>query len=136
VDTYSLVAVENLTLDFMTRNPHLSLSAYDAGLGLFRELLTYKVNRPLIGAESAGTEVVAVNPQHTSQVCSDCGAVVAKSLAERIHACPHCHLRIDRDENAARNILALALAFKSARTGLSGINVAGCGVRSLRSSPL
>ncbi len=129
VDTYSLVAIENLTLDFMTHNPRLSLSAHDAGLGLFRELLMYK-------AESAGTEVVAVNPQHTSQACSDCGAVVAKSLAERIHDCPHCHLRIDRDENAARNILALALAFKSARTGLSGVNVAGCGVRSLRSSPL
>ena len=129
VDTYSLVAVENLTLDFMTHNPRLSLSAHDAGLGLFRELLTYK-------AESAGTEVVAVNPHHTSQVCSDCGAVVAKSLAERIHACPHCHLRIDRDENAARNILALALAFKSARTEPSGVNVASCGVRSLRSSPL
>jgi len=129
VDTYSLVAVENLTLDFMTHNPRLSLSAHDAGLGLFRELLMYK-------AESAGTEVVAVNPQHTSQVCSDCGAVVAKPLAERIHDCPHCHLRIDRDENAARNILALALAFKSARTEPSGVNVAGCGVRSLRSSPL
>jgi len=129
VDTYSLVAVENLTLDFMTHNPRLSLSAHDAGLGLFRELLTYK-------AESAGTKVVAVNPQHTSQVCSGCGAVVPKPLLERIHACPHCDLRIDRDENAARNILALALAFKSARTGLSGVNVDQRVMRSLRSSPL
>jgi len=132
VDTYGLVAIENLTLDFMTHNPHLSLSAHDAALGLFRDLLTYK-------AESAGTQVVAVNPQYTSQVCSGCGEIVPKSLSERIHDCPHCHLRLDRDENAARNILALALAllaFESARTGPSGANVAGYGVRSLRSSPI
>jgi putative transposase len=129
VDTYGLVAIEDLTLSFMTRNPRLSLSAHDAALGLFRKLLTYK-------AESAGTQVVAVNPQYTSQVCSGCGEVVAKPLSERIHDCPHCHLRMDRDENAARNILTLALAFESARTGPSGVNVAGCGVRSLRSSPL
>ena len=129
VDTYGLVAIENLTLDFMTHNPHLSLSAHDAALGLFRDLLTYK-------AESAGTEVVAVNPPYTAQVCSGCGQIVVKPLSERIHDCPHCHLRMDRDENAARNILALALAFESARTGPSGVNVAGDGVRSLRSSPL
>lgn len=107
-DTYAVIAIEDLTLAFMTRNQHLALSAHDAALGEFRQLLEYK-------AESAGTQVVAVNPRNTSQVCSGCGAVVAKELHVRTHDCPHCGLVLDRDVNAARNILSLALE----RLGLS-----------------
>jgi IS605 OrfB family transposase len=57
-----LVAIEDLTLGFMNQNRHLSLSSHDAGFGLFRQMLEYK-------AESAGVQVVAVNPFNTSQVC-------------------------------------------------------------------
>jgi putative transposase len=39
VHTYGLIALENLTLAFMTHNPRLSLSAHDAGLGTFQTLL-------------------------------------------------------------------------------------------------
>ena len=46
-----------------------------------------------------------VDPQYTSQICSNCGTIVKKSLSDRIHNCPHCGLVIDRDVNAARNIL-------------------------------
>ncbi|SMC28370.1 putative transposase [Desulfacinum hydrothermale DSM 13146] len=127
VDTYGLIAVEDLTLNFLTSNRHLALSAHDAGLGMFRQLLAYK-------AESAGVRVVAVNPAHTSQVCSSCGELVEKTLGVRIHRCPSCGYTADRDVNAARNILDLAV--KSARTGPPGVNVAGCGVRSLGSSLL
>ncbi|GIV80682.1 MAG: hypothetical protein KatS3mg051_0036 [Anaerolineae bacterium] len=127
VDTYGLIALEDLTLSFMAANHHLALSAHDAGLAEFGHLLAYK-------AESAGTQVVTVNPAYTSQVCAACGAVVEKDLSVRVHRCPACGYTADRDVNAAQNILTLAV--KSARTGPPGANVAGCGVRSLGSSPL
>lgn len=106
--THSLIAIEDLSLRFMTRNDHLALSAHDAALGQFRQLLTYK-------AEEAGTQVIAVNPRGTSQVCSGCGVVVQKALNIRTHDCPHCGLSLDRDINAARNILALALLGRSSQ---------------------
>ena len=127
VDKYGLIALEDLTLKFLTANPHLALGANDAGLAEFRYLLQYK-------AESAGAEVVFVNPARTSQACSVCGAIVKKDLSVRLHCCPACGYTADRDVNAAQNILSLAV--KSARTGPPGANVAGCGVRSLGSSPL
>lgn len=125
--TYSLIALEDLTLAFMTANPHLALSAHDAGLAEFQHLLAYK-------AEEAGTQVVTVNPATTSQACSACGAVVPKALSVRVHVCPDCGLTLDRDVNAARNILMLAV--NAARTGPPERNVAGCGERALGSSPL
>jgi putative transposase len=106
--TYSLIAIEDLTLGFLTQNGHLALSAHDAALGTFRQILGNKV-------EETGSQLVPVNPQYTSQVCSGCGAFVPKDLSVRIHACPHCGLTIDRDVNAARNILKRALE----RLGLS-----------------
>ena len=58
-------------------------------------------------AESAGKYVVAVDPRGTSQACSGCGVLVPKDLGVRVHDCPHCGLRMDRDHNAAVNICAL-----------------------------
>jgi putative transposase len=52
---------------------------------------------------------VAVNPAYTSQECSKCGAVVKKSLSMRTHVCK-CGFVLDRDWNAAINILKLALS--------------------------
>ncbi len=97
-----LIAIENLSLGFMNRNEYLSLSSHDAGFGLFRQMLEYK-------AESAGIQVIAVNPSNTTQACSGCGRIVPKGLPLRVHACPDCGLVLDRDVNAARNILTLAL---------------------------
>ncbi len=98
---YSLVALEDLNLSFMNRNKNLALSSYDAGLGLFTQFITYKV-------EETGGQLVVVNPAYTSQACSQCGVIVAKSLAVRVHFCPECGLEIDRDVNAARNVLQKA----------------------------
>jgi putative transposase len=67
--------------------------------------------------------VVAVDPFNTSQACSQCGTVVPKDLSVRVHVCPRCGLALDRDVNAARNILNLAL--QPARTGRLGLNVGG-----------
>lgn len=104
--TYSLIALENLNLAFMTRNNSLSLSAHDAALGMFRRYLSYKV-------ENTGSRIIGVNPRNTSQVCSGCGVIVAKSLNVRVHHCPDCGLVLDRDINAALNILALGLSVRA-----------------------
>ena len=48
-----------------------------------------------------------VPARDTSQLCSRCGARVSKDLSVRIRSCPHCGLTIDRDFNAALNILRL-----------------------------
>lgn len=53
--------------------------------------------------------MILVEPRGTSQKCSGCGEVVPKELSERVHDCPHCGLVMDRDVNAARNILMLGL---------------------------
>lgn len=102
VREHDLIAVEDMRLAFMNRNKHLALSSYDAGLGELRQLLAYK-------AEEAGRRMIAVNPSNTSQRCSECGVIVPKDLSVRVHCCPACGLTIDRDVNAARNILQLAL---------------------------
>lgn len=52
-----------------------------------------------------GTRVVYVDPRNTSQLCSRCEHIVKKDLSVRIHECPYCGLVMDRDENAAINIL-------------------------------
>jgi putative transposase len=101
VQTYGVIALENLSLGFMTHNRRLSLSAHDAGLGAFQRVLAYK-------AVKAGSHVTFVNPAYTSQRCSGCKELVEKDLSVRVHSCPHCHLELDRDVNAARNILFLA----------------------------
>ena len=123
-NTYSFIAIEDLNLNFMIRNHHLALSASDAGLGIFRQLLTYKV-------EETGSSLVAVNPAYSSQMCSRCNEIVKKDLSIRVHKCPYCGLMLDRDVNAAINIL------KSARTGRSCANVVRSNSeRSTRSSLL
>jgi len=100
VNTYGAIALEDLSLAFMLRNSHLARAAHDTGLGMFRDLLDDK-------AASAGVVLAAVNPRPTSQACSGCSSIVQKSLSVRVHACPNCGLGLDRDTNAARNILAL-----------------------------
>jgi putative transposase len=110
VSRYDLIGIEDLTLAFMNCNDHLSLSSHDAGLGEFRQMLEYK-------AEEAGTLVIAVNPRNTSQACSGCGSLVSKDLGVRVHQCPSCGLILDRDVNAARNILKLALQNPPGRGG-------------------
>jgi transposase len=59
-----------------------------------------------------GKELVLVNPAYTSQTCSHCGENTGKKpLRIRTFDCPHCHTTgIDRDVNAAINILNKALA--------------------------
>ncbi len=103
-EQYHHIAVEDLNIDGMVKNHHLAKSIMDASWGAFLNILTAK-------AESAGHEVIRVNPRYTSQKCYRCGERIQKSLSVRTHICHHCGYVEDRDVNAAKNIL------KSARPG-------------------
>ena len=107
VNHYGLLVVEDLTINGMVHNPCLAKSIHDAAWSQFRQILSYK-------AEEAGRTLVAVNPAYTSQNCSQCGHRLRKTLSQRKHQCPCCGLDIDRDENAARNILRLGLQSQAA----------------------
>lgn len=114
--TYSLVknydgfAVEKLNIKNMVKNRYLAKSIYDAGWGIFLNILKDK-------AESAGRWYQEVVPNGTSQICSSCSKTVKKSLAVRHHNCPHCGLSLDRDVNSALNILQRARIEPSWRGG-------------------
>jgi len=98
-DTYETVYVEDLKIGNMVRNHCLAKSVSDAGWGRFVGMIAYK-------AESAGGRLIQVNPRGTTQMCSQCGETVSKDLSQRTHRCPYCGLVMDRDHNAALNILA------------------------------
>lgn len=98
IRTYQRIYVEALKIENMLKNRHLSKSISDAGWGMFFTMLTYK-------AEEAGRDLIKVNPQNTSQLCSNCGEKVPKTLAVRVHNCKYCGISLDRDLNAALNIL-------------------------------
>lgn len=72
-------------------------------------------------AEEAGFPVVRVDPRNTSQMCSGCGTITQKTLKNKIHECPACGLVLDRDLNAAINIL------NKAKNDLGCRSVAGSG---------
>jgi putative transposase len=78
VNEYGLIGFEDLNIQAMVKNHHFAKSIVDAGWNQLVQFVTYK-------AESAGRQVVQVNPYHTSQRCSNCGEMVKKSLSVRIH---------------------------------------------------
>lgn len=104
VDTFDLIAYEDLKIKKMVEDNKYSLQKYilDACWGRFILMLKYK-------AESAGTYCVAVNPKGTTQRCSNCNSIVQKSLFERLHNCPSCGFTASRDYNAALNIHKLGI---------------------------
>lgn len=102
VTSHDLIAFEDLKIANMVRNHHLARSISDAAWGRFLAWVRYY---GLI----QHVPIMAVAPHFTSQQCSGCGRMVKKSLSERTHRCPFCGLVLDRDENAARNILVKAL---------------------------
>lgn len=102
VSSHDVIAYEHLQIRNMVKNHTLAKSLHDAAWGHFlRWVKSYAVMH--------GIEVVAVPPQYTSQDCSGCGERVQKTLSTRTHVCPKCGLILDRDENAALNILGKAV---------------------------
>lgn len=95
---YDFIALEELQIQGMVRNHHLSKSILDAGWGYLKQRLVDK-------AAEAGRQVVLVPPAYTSKTCSSCGAFFeGLSLADRWVECS-CGLSVDRDVNAALNVL-------------------------------
>jgi putative transposase len=105
VNRFGVIVFEELDITGLQANGYRAVnrSIADVAWGRFVQYTAYK-------AESAGRSVVRVNSRGTTQECSGCGIVVPKSLADRVHYCPHCGLKLDRDLNAALNILARGLA--------------------------
>ena len=102
VTSNDLIAYEHLQIRNMVKNHTLAKSIHDAAWGQFLAWVkSYAVMH--------GIAVIAVPPQYSSQDCSGCGERVQKTLSTRTHICPKCGLVLDRDENAALNIRALAL---------------------------
>jgi putative transposase len=100
VNQYGLIAVEDLSVNQMVHNHCLAKSILDAAWSQFITHLSYK-------AAWAGRNYIAVNPAYTSQDCSQCGHRHRLTLSERVYHCPCCGLTLDRDHNAALNIVRL-----------------------------
>lgn len=102
VNSFGTIAVEDLEINRMNHNHCLAKSISDAAWSMFFWMLLYK-------AAEAGRVFVRVNPAYTSQDCSRCGHRQTMPLANRVYNCPCCKLELDRDLNAALNILRLGL---------------------------
>jgi putative transposase len=102
IQSNDLVAYEDLRIQNLVKNHCLAKSMNDASWYQFRKWLEH------FGIKF-GKITVAVNPALTSQECSNCGTLVKKSLSMRTHIC-QCGFVLDRDWNAAINILKLALS--------------------------
>ena len=122
VSTYQTIVFEQLAPSNMSKRPKpkqdeatgqyvpngasakagLNKSIHDAGWGQFQQICESK-------AACAGSHVLFVSPKYTSQMCSGCGAIAHKELDERWHSCS-CGTELDRDHNAALNILRIGLS--------------------------
>lgn len=102
VNRYQVIVFEDLAPLKMGKSRGMRKSILDVAWSQFIEMTVGK-------AEEAGRTVILVDPRNTSKMCSRCGELVAKTLSDRTHTCPHCGLVLDRDVNAARNILQRGL---------------------------
>ncbi|GIH61393.1 RNA-guided endonuclease InsQ/TnpB family protein [Microbispora siamensis] len=120
---YDVIVHEDLRIANMTRSASgtierpgrnvaaksgLNRSILDAGWGVFLHVLAYK-------AESAGRELIAVDPRNTSRTCSRCGHVARENrVTQAEFACTACGHTAHADVNAAINILRAGLALRDA----------------------
>jgi putative transposase len=127
VDGYEVIVHEDLKIAHMVRRPPprptgeggyapngagakagLNREIHAAGWGMLLRFIAYK-------AEEAGRQVIAVNPQHTSQTCHRCGHVEARNRDGAAFRCRRCGHSEHADINAARNILRAGLAHRHER---------------------
>jgi len=102
INLYDIICVEDLNINRMQENNFkcINKSISDVAWSGFFNKLSYK-------AENAGRKLIKVNPAYTTQDCHRCGHRQKMSLSDRTYECPCCGLVIDRDLNAAKNILRL-----------------------------
>jgi len=115
IKSSDLVAIEAINVLNMVKHHRLAKSINDVSWRMFIQWLEYF-------ACIYGKVLVKVNPQYTSQKCSNCGQLVKKTLSVRTHICS-CGFVLDRDENAAINILRLGL--KQAGIKLNELDTVG-----------
>jgi putative transposase len=101
LDKYDVIGFEDLNVKGLART-RMAKSILDAGWSEFLDILVCK-------AESAGKLAIAVNPNGTTQICSNCGTHIPKTISDRWHSCHVCGLELDRDVNAAINVKNLAV---------------------------
>jgi putative transposase len=120
---YDVIVHEDLRIRNMTRSASgtidqpgrnvaaksgLNRSILDAGWGVFLTVLAYK-------AESAGRELIAVNPAGTSRTCSRCGHCAKENrVSQAVFRCQGCGHAAHADVNAATNVLRAGLALRQA----------------------
>jgi len=98
------IVVEDLNVKKMVEKNNWNVRNFlDCSWATFIRMLECK-------AESAGAQLIRVSPRNTSKKCSKCGNIHEMPLHKRIYAC-ECGLKINRDLNAAKNILAQGLGF-------------------------
>jgi putative transposase len=102
VNQFGIIVFEKLNISGMLKNHCLAKSIGDAAWSQLVNLTQYK-------AENAGRKCLQVNPRNTSKMCSGCGELAEIDLSIRIYHCRACGLTLDRDHNAAINILRLGL---------------------------
>ena len=110
ITSHDLIAYEHLKIANLVKNRKLAKSISDASWGRFLSWLNYY-------GQVHNIAVIAVEPAFTSQDCSACGTRVKKALSVRTHICPGCGLVLDRDHNAAINILAKAVDRTDGQSG-------------------
>ena len=98
VDKYDLIVLEDLNIKQMVKSNYLSRSIHDVSWNKLVSFIKYK-------ADYAGKYIELINPFNTSKQCSNCGNIKELTLSDRIYKCDKCNLILDRDLNAAINIL-------------------------------
>jgi putative transposase len=98
INRYQVIVFEQLAPQQIGKSRGMRKSIMDVAWSQFIGMTVRK-------AEEAGRSVILVNPRNTSRMCSSCGELVVKTLSDRTHSCPTCGLVMDRDVNAAINIL-------------------------------
>ena len=103
VSSYDNICLEDLNVEGMMKNHHLAKSIQSASWFTFVNMLTYK-------SEHNGKNVIFIGRyEPSSKLCHNCGYINKElTLNDREWVCPICGERLDRDVNAAINIMHIA----------------------------
>ncbi len=119
---HETVVIEDLNVKGMLKNHKLARRIADAGFGEFHRQLTYK-------SEIYGCDLVLADRFYpSSKTCSSCGNVKKDlKLSERVYECDVCGFELDRDLNAAINLMQLAASSAESLNACGGLS-SGMGV--------